>query len=183
MSSEWTSSTGLSEDEFRKLTLYANNSDNRHDNLKRAEVLGFTAENVLIAPGAIVRIDPDKIGANTFIGLYCYINGDVTIEDNVLIGPHCSLPAGNHKFDPVTGHFSARDNADKDVSIVIGNGTWLASGVTVTSGVCIGKANLICSSSVVTKNTPDYAIMAGAPAKQIGRIDPETGEYIWESKS
>ncbi|PIE04862.1 MAG: transferase, partial [Spirochaetales bacterium] len=28
-------------------------------------------------------------------------------------------------------------------------------------------------------NTPDYAIMAGTPARQIGTIDKKTGEYIW----
>ena len=43
----------------------------------------------------------------------------------------------------------------------------------------MGRANLVCAGAVVTKSTPDYAIMAGVPAKQIGRIDPETGEYIW----
>ena len=62
---------------------------------------------------------------------------------------------------------------------MIGQGSWLASGVTVTAGVKIGKKNLICANSVVTKSTADYAIMAGTPAKQIGRIEPETGEYIW----
>ena len=45
----------------------------------------------------------------------------------------------------------------------------------------IGRANLVCAGAVVTHSTPDYAIMAGVPAKQVGRIDPETGEYIWFS--
>ena len=58
----------------------------------------------------------------------------------------------------------------------------IPAGVTVTAGVKIGKANLICANAVVTKNTPDYAIMAGVPARQIGRIDPVTGEYHWFSK-
>ena len=54
--------------------------------------------------------------------------------------------------------------------------------VTVTPGVKIGKANLICAGSVVTKSTEDYAIMAGVPAKKVGYIIPETGEYVWNSK-
>jgi maltose O-acetyltransferase len=97
----------------------------------------------------------------------------------VLIGPGCSLTAGQHKFDPATGWFSARTEGDSDESIKIGSGSWLCAHVTVTPGVKIGRANLICAGAVVTKSTPDYAIMAGVPAKQAGHIDSETGEYIW----
>jgi len=165
---------------FEQFTEYCNRSDNGPDNLRRAEVLGFGGRNIMIAPGAIIRVrDKEKIGSNLFIGLYSYINGDVTIGDNVLIGPRCSLAAGNHKFDPATGWFSARTEQDGDNSIVIGFGSWLGSNVTVTAGVKIGRANLVCAGAVVTKSTPDYAILGGVPAKQIGRIDPETGEYIW----
>jgi acetyltransferase-like isoleucine patch superfamily enzyme len=66
--------------------------------------------------------------------------------------------------------------------VVIGEGSWLASGVTVTPGVKIGKANLICAGAVLTKSTEDHSIMAGVPAKKIGHIDPSSGEYVWYSK-
>lgn len=154
-------------------------TDNLADNLHRAELLGLGGRDNTVAPGAIIRVPKEQIGRDVFIGLYSYINGNVTIEDHVLIGPHCSVAAGNHKFDPRTGYFSARTEQDYDNSIVIGHGSWLASHVTVTAGVKIGRANLICAGAVVTHSTPDHAIMAGVPAKQIGRIDPVTGEYLW----
>lgn len=169
----------MTDEMFDQLTAYCNRSDNRTDNLRRAESIGLTGKGVMLAPGAIVRCPFDQIGENIFIGLYSYINGNVTIGDNVLIGPRCSLAAGNHKYDPATGWFSARTEPDGDDSIVIGFGCWLGSNVTVTAGVRLGRANLICAGSVVTKSTCDYAIMAGVPAKQVGRIDPVTGEYIW----
>ena len=172
----------LTDELFALLTRYANQSDNHEDNLRRAEVLGFGGRDVKIAPGAIVRVNPDRIGSNIFIGLYCYLNGPVTIGNNVLIGPHCSITVGHHKFDPATGWFSARTGSESDDSIVIGEGSWLASGVTVTAGVKIGKANLICAHAVVTKSTPDYAIMAGVPAVKAGHIDPETGIYHWHHR-
>ena len=173
----------ISDELFEQLTQYCNQSDNGADNALRGELLGFGGRHVLIAPGAIVRVpDKSRIGSRIFIGLYSYVNGPVTIEDDVLIGPHCSLTAGHHKFDPATGSFSARTDADYDNSILIGRGSWLATGVTVTAGVKVGKANLVCANAVVTKDTPDYAIMAGLPARQVGRIDPETGEYHWFSK-
>ena len=173
----------ISDELFEQFTQYCNLSDNGPDDALRAELLGFGGRDVKIAPGAIIRV-PDKstVGSRIFIGLYSYINGSVTIEDDVLIGPHCALTAGHHKFDPATGCFSARTNNDYDNSILIGRGSWLAAGVTVTAGVKIGKANLICANAVVTKDTADYAIMAGVPARQVGRIDPVTGDYHWFSK-
>lgn len=172
----------ISDEEFFKLTKFANWSDNLEDDTRRAEMLGFVGKQTLVMPGAIVRIPRDQVGENVLFGLYTYVNGDVTVGNNVLIGPRCSVTAGNHKFDPATGWFSGRTESDGDDSIVIGDGCWLASNVTVTGGVHLGKANLICAGAVVTKSTPAYAIMAGIPARQVGRIDPETGEYIWFSR-
>lgn len=173
----------LDETLFADLTRYCNQSDNSADNAKRADLLGFGGKNIRVAPGAIIRIpDPSLIKSNVFIGLYTYVNGPVTIEEDVFVGPHCSITAGHHKYDPATGYFSARTNDDYDNSIVIGRGSWLASGVTVTAGVKIGKANLLCAGAVITKDTEDFAIMAGIPARQVGRIDPETGDYHWFAK-
>lgn len=166
-------------------TRYTSNSNTQKDNLKRAELLGFPGKGIKIAPGACVRVkDGGGIGKNTFIGLYSYVNGLVTIEDDVWIGPHCSLAAGNHKYDPKTGWFSDRTSKPGEThdSIFIGRGSWIATGVTVTAGVKIGKANLVCANAVVTKSTPDYAIVAGTPAKVVGMIDKDTGEYKWGSK-
>ena len=173
----------MNDELFLQLTEYCNRSDNGADNRRRAKALGFTGKDVMVAPGAILRLkDFTKVGENVFFGLYTYVNGDVTVGNNVLIGPHCSIAAGNHKFDPTTGWFSARSEPDGDDSIVIGDGSWLASNVCITGGVKLGRANLVCAGAVVTKSTPDYAIMAGTPARQVGRIDPETGEYIWFHK-
>lgn len=170
------------EELFELMTEYAHMTNDEAHNIKRAKIIGIKSEHVQVAPGANVRIPLNQIGNNIFIGLYDYLNGNVTIEDNVLIGPHCSVIAGNHKFDPETGWFSARTEKDGDDSVVIGEGSWLASGVTVTPGVKIGKANLICAGAVVTKSTDDYAIMAGVPAKKMGHIDAVTGEYVWYKK-
>lgn len=168
----------IDDENYRMLTEFCNRRDNGEDGLRRAAVLGI-GNDCMVAPGAIIRIPLNQIGSNVFFGLYCYVNGNVTIGDNVLIGPHCSIAAGNHKFDPATGWFSGRTEPDGDDSIVIGYGCWLASHVMISAGVKLGRANLICAGAVVTKSTPDYAIMAGIPAKQVGRIDPVTGEYHW----
>lgn len=174
----------FSDDEYAAYVRLTSMSDNKEDDSRRAEMLGLGGKDILVASGAIIRV-PDartRFGVDIFIGLYAYINGNVTIEDHVLIGPHCSIAAGNHKFDPATGYFSARTEGDYNNAIVIGFGSWLASNVTVTAGVAIGRANLVCAGAVVTHSTPDYAIMAGVPAQQVGSIDPQTGAYHWFSK-
>ena len=173
----------FTKEDFQKFCQLSHMTDDAYYGFERAKELGFKNEDVSIAPGAIINCrDKSKIGKNVRIGLYTYISGDVTIGDNTMIGPHCSLPAGNHKFDAKTGWFSARTERDYDNSIVIGEGSWLATGVTVTAGVKIGMCNLICAGAVVTKNTDDYAIMAGIPAKKIGHIDSKTGEYIYDKE-
>lgn len=170
------------EELFELLTEYTHLTDRGDFDRRRAEIIGIKAEGVTVAPGAVIRIPLDQIGEGSFIGLYCYLNGNVTVGKHVLIGPHCSVVAGNHKFDKETGWFSARTEKDGDESVTIGDGSWLASGVTVTPGVKIGKCNLICAGAVVTKSTGDYSIMAGVPAVEVGKINPETGEYEWFQK-
>lgn len=54
----------------------------------------------------------------------------------------------------------------------IGRNSWLASGSTVTMGVTIGDCALVAAKAVVTRDVPDGTIVAGLPAKPIGRTLP-----------
>lgn len=176
---EWKTESGLNEEEFTRFTRYMQ-SDNGLDDSNRAKILGFTAEGINIAPGAVIR-QPEKvsIGPRCFIGLFVYLNGDVTIGERVLIGPHCSLSASNHIFNEETQSFS-RSKAEP---IVVEDGAWLAAGCMVTAGATVGKGSLICANATVTKDVPAFAIMAGTPARQVGEIDPRTGRYTWYRSS
>ena len=64
-----------------------------------------------LAPGANVRLGEEgRIGKNVFIGLYSYINGDVVLEDDVMIGPHCSLTSNTHLFNTDNQNFRVRSH-------------------------------------------------------------------------
>jgi len=148
-------------------------SNTEEDNRRRGELirpyLKSCGRNFQLAPGATVPW-PGKcvFGDDVYIGLWTYIGGgDITLEDKVMIGPHCSLTGGDHQFNPETDDFSA---PHKRAALVIGHGTWLAAGAVVTCGVRVGRANLIAAGAVVTKDTPDYAIVAGVPARVIGTV-------------
>ena len=171
----------LSDEEFRKFTLYTNQSNNKHDDESRAKILGFTSDNVRVAPGAIIRIGDKQIGCGSYIGLYSYINGDVSIGKDVSIGPHVSIVASNHVYDPVTQAFSGRSCLDKG-KVAIEDGVWLTTGVVVTPGVTIGRCSLVCANTVVTHNVTPFSIVAGTPAKVVGYIDENTGQYNWNKE-
>ncbi|NKB64489.1 MAG: hypothetical protein GKR95_21005 [Gammaproteobacteria bacterium] len=52
--------------------------------------------------------------------------------------------------------------------INIGRSCFIASGAIITGGVTLGDEVLVCANAVVTKDVPDYAIVAGIPATIIG---------------
>ena len=62
--------------------------------------------------------------------------------------------------------------------ITIGDGCWLASGVTVCGGVRIGKGCVIGAGSVVTKDIPDGVFAAGNPCRVIRKITKEDSVYL-----
>lgn len=49
--------------------------------------------------------------------------------------------------------------------VVIGHDTWIGHGAVIMPGVRLGHGAVVGSNSVVTKDVPDYAIVAGAPAR------------------
>jgi acetyltransferase-like isoleucine patch superfamily enzyme len=172
---EWETHSGLSEVEFTRITRYLQ-ADNPLDNNHRARIMGFMAEGLQMAPGVTIR-QPEKvqIGPNCFIGLFVYLNGDVTIGTGVLIGPHCSLSASNHVFNESTLSFSK----SRPGKIVVEDGAWLSASCIVTAGVTVGRGSLLCANATVTRDVPAFAIVAGTPAEQVGEINSETGEYVW----
>ena len=64
-----------------------------------------------------------------------------------------------------------------DAHIIIDEGTWLGTKVTVVGKVHIGKHCIIGANSVVTKDIPDYCVVAGIPARIIKRYNFSTQQW------
>lgn len=65
-------------------------------------------------------------------------------------------------------------NGDYDKDVVVEEDVWIASKVTLLSGVHIGRCSIIGSGAVVRGNVPPYSIVVGNPAKVIGfRFTPQ----------
>lgn len=115
-----------------------------------------------------------KVGNNVYIGKYCTIQADVQIGNNVLIGNNVGLIG---KFDhdyskigvsikesPWIGDDSYNFKG-KGLNIKVNDDVWIGYGVIILTGANIGRGAIIAAGSIVTKNVPPYAIVAGNPAK------------------
>lgn len=113
---------------------------------------------------------PENISRGTrFPGLSigCYIDGrnGISIGKNTWIGPRVSLISMSHDTNNFKEYL-------KSTPIVIGDNCWLATNVTILSGVEIGNHTIVASGAVVTKSFPNgNQILAGVPAKVVKTIN------------
>ncbi len=136
---------------------------------KRA--LPFCGENVNIERGAEFAWDL-RIGDNSGVGINALISSGVVIGTDVMMGPDCMLFTTNHGMK-LAGAPMWRQSSSKPDPIVIGNDVWIGARVIILPGVNVGDGAVIGAGSVVTKDVPPCAIVAGNPAKLIRMRDDE----------
>lgn len=93
-------------------------------------------------------------------------SGTITIGEGVIFGHNSMVLTGKHNYEAKDIE-TLRYDVPQGRDIVIGDGTWIASGAMVMGGVTIGKHCVVAASAVVTKDVPDYSFVAGVPAKII----------------
>lgn len=92
-----------------------------------------------------------------------------------MIGPGCNLATSIHPISPRLRRHKLQYNKP----IHIGNNVWFGAGVTVLPGVTVGDNAIVGAGSVVTKDVPSNAIVAGNPARLIRMITDED-DYTYE---
>jgi acetyltransferase-like isoleucine patch superfamily enzyme len=106
------------------------------------------------------------VADDVYIHPRCQINAylaAIEIGRGALIAPNCALYPHNHGIAPERP--IREQPCQAKGPIVIGDHAWLGVGVIVLGKVRIGKGAVIGAGSVVTKDIPDGAIAAGAPAR------------------
>jgi acetyltransferase-like isoleucine patch superfamily enzyme len=102
------------------------------------------------------------LGNNVYVGVGCML-GDVTLEDDVLIGSHVSIINGRRQHGTERLDIPIREQSGDYPRIVIGRDSWIGDRAIVTSDVA--KHCVVGAGSVVTKPVPDFAIVVGNPAR------------------
>lgn len=119
------------------------------------------------------------IGEGTTIQRRCTINGSTRIGAGCIFAPNVFVSSGTHPFR-IVPHLPIRVQEKTlmastegvealDRPVWIQDDCWLGANVVVCPGVTIGKGSVVGANAVVTRDVAPYSVVAGAPAKSIGR--------------
>ncbi|MBO5424650.1 MAG: N-acetyltransferase [Lachnospiraceae bacterium] len=112
-----------------------------------------------------------RIGNDVKIQNNVSVYEGVEIEDGVFCGPSCVF---TNDLTPRARYPKGRENYKKTL---VKEGASIGANATIVCGHTIGKCAMVASGAVVTKDVPDYALVAGVPARVIGKVD-EQGNII-----
>ena len=136
--------------------------------LKHPETMEF-GEAVFIGAQAMIqgRFDGTcRIGNHVWIGPQAYFDArDLVLEDYVGWGPGAKVLGSAHSGEPIGDPIIATDLVIKPVRV--GFGADVGVNATILPGVRVGAHAIIGAGAVVTHDVPDYAIVAGVPARVI----------------
>ncbi len=111
-------------------------------------------QNVVISPEVV-------LGSNVKIQNNVSVYTGVTCDDDVFLGPSCVF----------TNVINPRSNVNRKNEYMrthVGRGASVGANATIVCGHNIGKFAFVGAGAVVTKEVPDYALVVGNPARQMG---------------
>ena len=126
-------------------------------------------DNTKIA--AFVEIQKNvKIGKNCKVEAFAFIPSGVVIEDECFVGPHACFT--NDKLPRATNkNGTMRTEKDwKMVKTLVKRRASIGANATIVCGIEIGENSIVGAGSVVTKDVPANSVVAGNPAKVIGKV-------------
>ncbi|MFD9627383.1 sugar O-acetyltransferase [Peribacillus muralis] len=142
------------------------------DSKRKEEIINELFGSVGVTPSIEHNFHCDlgyniHIGDNFYAGYNCTIldMAQVRIGDNCMIGPNVGLYTAGHSIEP-----KERNKSGYAIPITIGNDVWIGGSCVILPGITIGDNSIIAAGSVVTKDVPANAIVAGNPARVLKNI-------------
>jgi acetyltransferase-like isoleucine patch superfamily enzyme len=129
-------------------------------------------KGTVVKPFAILQTQGGRIltGENCAISSFNHISTgieDVMIGNYVRIGPHATIMGGSRNFERKDQLIIQQGSYHK--TIIIEDDVLIGASVTVLPGSRIGKGAVIGAMSLINQDIPPYSIVAGIPAKIIGK--------------
>lgn len=100
------------------------------------------------------------VGDRSLLGSNARLNGDITIGDNVLMGPDVVMMATSHEFARLDMPIYLQ-GAKPEEPIVIGNDCWIGTRAIILPGVHLGNQCIVAARAVITRSFPDRSVLGG----------------------
>ncbi|AUZ04149.1 MULTISPECIES: acyltransferase [Vitreoscilla] len=136
---------------------------------------------VHICSGAVIG-KGCSFGQNVFVGNQVIIGDNCKVQNNVSVYDNVTLEEGvfcgpSMVFTNVYNPRSLIERKSEYRDTLVKKGATLGANCTIVCGSTIGRYAFIGAGAVVNKDVPDYALMVGVPARQIGWMS-EYGEQL-----
>ena len=109
------------------------------------------------------------IDQNVIIGNGVKIQNNVSVYANVIIEDDCFL-GPSMVFTNVINPRAFIERKSEFKTTLVKKGCSIGANATIVCGTTLGQYSFVGAGAVITKNVPDFALMAGVPAKQIGWV-------------
>jgi maltose O-acetyltransferase len=139
----------------------------------------YVLSGIKIGKGSVIHMwanffDPEGIviGEDTIIGDHVFLDGRAPLK----IGNHVDIASSvmiyNSEHDLESNDFTARTEP-----VEIGDYVFIGPRAIILPGVKIGRGAVVAAGAVVAKNVPDFVIVGGVPAKEIGERKNKNPDY------
>jgi len=129
-------------------------------------VLEDVADDVVISFGTIFSHRQVRIERGVYIGAYCVI-GKAHIGADTLIADSVMIPSGKHQHNFERADIPIKQQSGRLETIYIGQDCWIGSNATILAN--IASHCIVSAGSLVREPTNEYEIIAGNPAKVVGK--------------